>query len=110
MLDLRNYKEVVKEAAKREREADKNWGWYVKSITKNEVKIGWGYLDYIGEDTAFVVRAYDYEDIKGVEGYLPNGCKTYALVGDSRWDDAETFEEGIAIVIHSMACSAHRTY
>ncbi len=111
MFDLREYKETIKAAVAREREADKNWSWSVKSVGKAKAKIGWGYLDYIGEKDLFEVEIGDYQGLSEcVVGKMPNGCKKYAFVGPKHWDDAKTIEEGIALVIHAMASSAHNTY
>lgn len=110
MKDMRSYKESIKAAVKKESEADKNWNWTVKAVNKGEARIGWGYLDFLGEKDMFIVTADEDEDMKWVEGKMPNGAKAYALIGDTRWDDAKTFEEGVAIVIRKMASSAHRTY
>ena len=46
MVDMREYKETVKAAVARERQADENWSWRVASVTKGAAKIGWGYIDY----------------------------------------------------------------
>lgn len=45
-LDIRSYREIIKAAVARERQADPNWSWGVRSITKGIARIGWGYLDY----------------------------------------------------------------
>lgn len=110
MADLRNYKEELKEAVKREREADKNWSWSLKAVTKTSAKIGWGYLDYIGENELFTLEITEDEDLNTVCGTLPNGQKIYSFIGETRWDDAKTFEEGVKIMVHAMARSAHFTY
>lgn len=111
MYDIRDYKDTIKRAVAVERLSDENWSWRVKSITKKAAKIGWGYLDYLGEkDAAFVVEANDDFDTPCVVGTMPNGYKKYAFVGPNHWDDAPTIEKAIAFVIKAMASSAHRTY
>lgn len=112
MIDIRNYKDVIKRAVGVERVADRNWSWRVKSITKKAAKIGWGYLDYLDEkDAAFVVEVEDMgESGPCVVGTMPNGHQKFAFVGPNHWDDAPTVEKGIALVIKAMAASAHRTY
>ena len=111
MFDLREYKETIKAAVLREREDDENWSWSVKSVGKTKAKIGWGYLDYIGEKELFEVEIEELEEYDPcVIGKMPNGQKMYAFVGPNRWDDADTVEAGIARVIHAMASSAHNTY
>ena len=49
MIDLRNYKDYIRELVAAENEKDSNWRWSVKSIGKNLVRIRWGYLDYLEE-------------------------------------------------------------
>ena len=110
MTDLRIYNETVKAAVARERQEDANWSWNVKAINKNVVKIGWGYLDYIGESDCFTVTVEEDETMTVVIGTIPNGIKKYVFIGPDHWDDAQTIEAGIAIAIHAMASSAHRTY
>lgn len=115
MIDIRDYKETIKAAVAKERDADENWNWNVKAVTKSTARIGWGYLDYLGEkDAAFVIRVDEMQEFEGVPlcvmGDMPNGLTKYAFIGSKQWDDAATVEEGIALMIHSMASSAHRTY
>lgn len=112
MTDLRKYKDIVVAAVAKEREADKNWSWNVKAVNKSEIRIGWGYLDYIGEKDPFTVTVdTDIDpDTPFVTGTIPSGSKVYAIVGPDRWDDYDSIEKAIAGVIHSMACSAHNTY
>ena len=112
MIDMRNYRETVKAAVARERQDDENWGWHIKAVTKTCAKIGWGYLDYLGEKDGFVVEVDEDEElgITSVTGTIPNGKKVYRLIDDSSWSDCKTIEDGIASVIHGMALSAHHTY
>lgn len=111
MIDLRIYKDTVNEAVRSENKKDENWNWSVKAINKSVVKIGWGYLDYIGEKNFFTVTAKPDDDFGVmVIGTLPNGKQTYCWLGTKQWHDCKTFEEGIASVIHGMANTAHKTY
>lgn len=112
MFDLRKCKEIAKAAVAKERELDENWGWSLKAVNKNEIRIGWGYLDYIGEKDLFTVTVDTDSDpdTPFVTGTIPNGSKVYAIVGPKHWHDYKTIEKAIAGVIHSMACSAHNTY
>lgn len=113
MKDLRNFKNTIKNAVAKERNDDPNWSWNIKGITKKIAKIGWGYLDYIGETDCFTVEIFEDDgdvNCDCVIGKMPSGDKKYAFIGPDHWDTAKTFEEGIAMVIHSMARSAHNTY
>lgn len=109
MADMREYKGTIRDAVRQERNADKNWTWKVKAINKDHAHIGWGYLDYLGEEDDFLLEFYD-EDQTAVVGTMPNGNRKYALVGGSPWDDAKTIEGAISIVIHAMAQTAHNIY
>lgn len=111
MIDVREYKGAIREAVRRERHDDKNWAWRVKAINKGVAKIGWEYLDWLGErDRDFLVSIEENDDFKAVIGRDPAGHRTIRLVGDSRWDDCRTIEEGIALTIHGMARYAHTVY
>lgn len=111
MIDLREYKGIVLAAVAKEREADENWSWCVKAVNKSEIKIGWGYLDYIGEKTPFKVTICEGDEVEPVVvGTIPNGHQIYAFVGPGHWNDYRTIEEAVAGVVHSMAVSAHKTY
>lgn len=61
-LDIRSYRETIKAAVAHERQADPNWPWGIRSITKGVARIGWGYLDYIGEKEAFTVEVLQDEE------------------------------------------------
>lgn len=88
-LDIRSYRETIKAAVAHERQADPNWSWGIRSITKGVARIGWGYLDYIGEKEAFTVEVLqDEENGKvAVLGVIPNGSKVWRFVGPNHWED-----------------------
>ena len=112
MIDMRDYKGVIREAVRQERHRDLMWTWKVRAINKGAAKIGWGYLDHLGgakED--FVVSVEEHEDFGTViTGSAPNGHKVIWFVGPHDWDDCKTVEDGIAGVIHNMAMYAHCRY
>lgn len=110
MYDMRNYKDTVKAAVKEEREADQNWSWRVVSVTKEAAKIGWGYLDYLGEKELFVVTIEDDSNMLAVTAKTPDGASIFYFVGPERWDDCLTVEEGIALAIHGLASHARSVY
>lgn len=111
MKDLRDYKEVIKEAVRKEREADENWSWSVKTVNKTSAKIGWGYLDYLDETDLFEIKIDDTDENEPmVIGCIPNGSKVYRWVGPHHWNDCRTIEEAISSTIHGMAAIAHNTY
>lgn len=116
MIDFREYKDVIRSAVKAADEKDGNWKWRVESVTKSAIKIGWGYLSYVGESGCFVVsesagnEGSDLEDIF-IVGKAPDDAFTvFVDVADDRWADARTVEEGIAAVIGKVAGAASRVY
>lgn len=64
MIDLRNYKELVRTAIKKAAEKDMNWKWRMKACNKNEIKIRWSYLaDYLeSENENFVIELEEVKD------------------------------------------------
>ena len=116
MIDFREYKDAVRAAVKAADEQDKNWKWKVAAINKDEVKIGWGYLSYVGEDGCFVVREdagnkdSELKDIF-IVGEAPNDAFTvFVDVADDRWADARTVEDGIVAAIEKVARTTSRVY
>lgn len=116
MIDFREYKDVIRSAVKAADEKDGDWKWRVESVTKSAVKIGWGYLSYVGEDGCFVVREdagnkdSELKDIF-IVGEAPNDAFTvFVDVADDRWADARTVEDGIAAAIEKVASTASRVY
>ena len=115
MIDFRQYRDVIKEAVAKEREADKNWSWSVKAVRKKEVEIGWGYLRYIGDDGFFTLREGGSVDSAIDDVFLvgrdPNEAFSVGIdVGNDRWSNADTVEEGIALAIHRIAEEAKHRY
>lgn len=111
-MDLREYKGVVREAVRRERNCDQNWSWKVLAISKEKVSIAWTYLsEYLGEKTCFEVRVIEDKDVGTcVEAKSPDGFRVFRFVGEGRWNDFETVEEGLASAIHGIAQHAHFVY
>ena len=110
MVDMRLYKDTIKRAVSIERLADKDWSWRVKSVTKSAAKIGWSYLDDLGEkDASFSVCIKGEEELY-VIGTAPDGHEIFASIGLERWDDAPTIEKGITIMIRALAAYAHKVY
>lgn len=57
LINLRNYADTIRSAVERENQNDPNWSWSVRSISKDTVKIRWGYLKEInGDNDSFVLR------------------------------------------------------
>ena len=121
MFDLRNYKPVIMEAVKLESEYDSNWNWKVKAVNKAEVRIGWGYLDWLcssKENKYFTVKII-IDEVNGkpdvsLAGYYPDDPtmrdSLYVWVGDRHWHDVKTIEDGLRLIIHAIANRAHNTF
>ena len=111
-MDLREYKGVIREAVRRERNCDENWSWKVLAISKEKASIAWTYLsEYLGEKKCFEVRVIEDKDIGTVvEAKSPDGFKALRFVGKGRWNDFERVEDGIASAIHGIALHAHTVY
>ena len=119
--DLRNYKSVIRDAVKREPDSDPNWKWKVKAINKMEIRIGWGYLDWLCDgkrDEFFSVKLLidnlgDEPDLS-LAGFYPDDStlreSLYCWIGDKHWNDAKTIEDGLKMIIHGIANRAHNTF
>ncbi len=124
--DLRQYRGLITEAVRKEREDDPNWSWRVIAVNKSEVKIGWGYLDCLHEKAPFSVKVFEDEDID-VDGAVipgnPDECNVigymqddtihddlFFWVGPKHWHDTTTIEDALRKAIHAIAYRARRTY
>lgn len=115
MIDFRQYRDVIVAAVAKERREDENWTWSVKAVRKNDVEIGWGYLKYIGDNGFFKVREGGSVDSAIDDVFLigedPNRAFSVGVdVGNDRWSEADSVEEGIELVIHKIAREAKRRY
>ena len=129
MYDLRDYKQVIREAVKRESRADANWNWKLLAVNKTEVKIGWGYTDWLGEREPFRVRLYEdtfdgelSEPDLSLAGFFPGDKSVgsidedvvheslFVWIGDKHWHDAKTLEDGLKVIIHCLAWEAKNRY
>ena len=114
MIDFREYKDVIRSAVKSADERDENWNWRVEAVNKKEVRIGWSYLNYLGDGGCF--RISKVPEDKGDEeiflvGKDPNDAfEVCVIVGDGRWVDAHSVSEGIEIAIRRVAAEAGRRY
>ena len=110
VTDMRYYKDIIKAAVAAESKVDKNWSWKVKGITKKVAKIGWGYLDYLGEEECFTIRLDETEGTYFVIVDLLQEDKEYFSVGPDRWDDAHSVEEAVTIAAHWLAREAREIF
>ena len=104
MIDLRKYADVIRAAIKENRNEDEHYSWKLKAINKGDAKFQWGYLS--DKDDPFVLHVYD--DVDGIEPYIDVKVpyvdeRVIVLVGDKRWHDAKTLEDGIYKAIKAAA-------
>ena len=121
MFDLRDYKSTIREAVKLESERDPNWNWKVKAINKKEIRIGWGYLDYLSDgkrneyfSVKLIVDELGGKPDLSLAGFYPDDPTVrdslYVWIGDKHWHDAKTIEDGLKMVIKGIASRAHNTF
>lgn len=95
MTDLRNYADIIRAAIKESSKADEHYNWKVKAINKGEARFQWGYLS--DKDDPFVLNVFD--DTFDNEPYIivrvPYCGEVVILIGDKRWHDAKTLDDGI---------------
>ena len=111
-MDMREFRSTIREAVRRERDEDMNWSWRIAAVNKGKASIAWSYLtEYLSEREYFEVRVESDEEVGTVvEAKSPDGFKVIRFIGDGRWDDFKTVEEGIASAIHGIALHAHAVY
>lgn len=60
MIDLREWKDLIRNTVSEMNDRDPNWKWSVKYLGKTKVRVRWGYLDYLEEkQNAFIMAAED---------------------------------------------------
>lgn len=108
---MENYFETIKNALNKADEADDNWAWYAVAYRNDVVAFRWGYLDYLEDNSNFVITVYDVEDNDiAVEVAIPSGSSVFVLVGENFWDDCKTVEEGINKAIECAVRYAKQIY
>lgn len=125
MIDLKNYSDIIRKAVKAESENDKNWKWSVKSISKDLIKIRWGYLaEMNGENDSFIIRLYpehvnDFEEpvTQVLSGRHPNEEEIiFDFVTEDEPDPDDylnidtNIKEALPRLIHRIAVYAHNCY
>lgn len=109
MIDMRNYAEIIRSTIKECSKADKHYNWKVKAINKGEAEFQWSYLS--DKDEPFSLRVDSLGDFQCVVVSIPYcDSSTYISIGDSRWDDAKTLEEGVPMAIRSAVNRAHHVF
>ena len=116
MIDLRDYKDLIRSTVKKIDEKDENWKWAVKSIGKAKVLIRWGYLDYLEEKQNCFIITLDCDDELGnwLWANLPDGdhieCYMVAEHPNPKIGAEQTVKSGIVDAIEEIAYYAHSRY
>ena len=118
MVDLRNYSKLITELVEKENQKDPNWRWSIKYIGMSVVRIGWGYLNYIGEKNTFKLEMQNEKPGTGTGDWLwansPNGERECYLVVEGKPNPrigAEmNIESAISCAISEIAYIAHSRY
>ena len=117
MIDLRNYKDLIRELVAKENDKDKNWRWSVKSISKNRVRIRWGYLDYLEEkENCFQIELdSSMESMEWLHARRPDGemIECYLVVEgkpNPQVGAEQTIQSGLRDAVWDIAYIAHSRY
>lgn len=111
-MNFREHTELIKQLVAIENSKDPNWRWYAPIINKGNVKIRWGYLDYLEEkQNKFIITS----DGDGwISARYPGGelIDVYCTRKNPRPTvGCEITEEaGIEAAIHEIAYVAHHRY
>ena len=118
MIDLRNYSQLITELVEQENKKDRNWKWSVKYLGISVVRIGWTYLNYIGEKNTFKLEMDNEKPGSGTGDWLwaksPNGDRECYLVVEGKPNPnlgAEmNIESAIRSAIDEISYIAHSRY
>ena len=117
MIDLRNYADLIRQLVKEEDRKDPNWKWSVKSISKNKVRIRWGYLDYLEEkENCFIIDLdSSIPDMEWLHARKPDGdiIECYMVVEgkpNPQVGAEQTIPSGLRDAIWEIAYIAHSRY
>lgn len=127
MIDLNDYADIIRKAVKKESLNDPDWGWSVRSIGKDTVRIRWGYLKEMnGENDSFILKLKPYFTVnfdnpvsQMLEALQPQnigGRIAYNFVTDKPINQNDVtcidtpIAEGLESLIHRIAAYAHNCY
>ena len=115
MIDLRNYKDYIRELVAEQDKKDKNWRWSVKSIGKSLVRIRWGYLDYLEEKENCFLLSMDEAAGDWLWAKRPDGglIECYLVVEgrpNPQLGAEQTIKSGLRDAVWEIAYTAHNCY
>jgi len=111
MINLKDYTTTIRATIKEISKADENYNWKVNYIGKGLVRFQWGYLSDNDDQFEMKVDEYDGDNNQYVIVNVPY-AESYIciIVGESRWDDAKTLEDGIRKALKAAANYAQHTF
>lgn len=83
MLDLCEYEDIIIDEVEKADDEDRDWNWWVESVSKTKAKIVWGYL-------AFCNPSNPYFTLKLTSDR--NGCVLHAVSEQNEFLDGEIVE------------------
>lgn len=118
-MDFRQIRGTIHEALQGCREWEKAhydfpWGYSIDKLTKEELRVQWGYLKHMGEGPIVVTvednAAEGEEPALCAIATLPCGERRVVLIGERDWDDCKTIPEGVKLAIFLAARRAMYMY
>lgn len=74
MMNLKDYKELIRDLVAEEDKNGLAWKWSVKSVEKTKARIFWAYLEWLGEEEPyFTIKVEDTGDGCWIGSYTEQG-------------------------------------
>lgn len=114
MIDFRKFNDEIRAEVRSLNKGDgwkAVWNWKVRSIGTNLIRLGWGYLDYLGEKRCFTIHADDLglDDLVTCED-IDGRRIAFVDVGIDRWADTKSVDEAVKLAIRKVAEFANSRY
>ena len=112
-MTLFKYEDLIRDTVADVSRQDKYWGWKLNDCGHHSMCIHWDYLDYIGQKSDFKITYHEVCSERWFSGDMGTDYiddSPVVTVGDARWDDAKTIDDGIRMIIRQIARIAHSRY
>jgi len=119
-MDLREHKAAILEGLRAVREKDENWGWSLRSLSKNKAIIRWGYLEYLGEKAGISIRVETDDgdvwlcarmDDRYPLDYMDDEYDDLVvIIGTRIWCDTDDINEGLVKLVRNIGHYARTRY
>ena len=103
---LKKYENAIKKAIREANKMDKDYNWKILLTKENEATFTWSYLSENDEPFKLEIESDSFVSVK--VPYTGTCCGV--LIGKHSWDDANTMEEGIALVIKGAVLTAKKLF